>query len=420
MNTYEQKIIGGVLANLIQPSAVALEPADFTDTDLGDCLRAARVLEADKIRIDPEILCQRMANTDSFYTAQDFKLMQTAVNSASVVYEAIEKVKSTALKTFLLEKTAEIALQSDRSSTQLLDALKAVIDHADNEYRSTENNFVLLKDILQETEAIYRDLHSGVSYAISTGFPLIDALLLDGFTKGDEHILVGFTGSGKTALALNMAMNQAKAGNFVGFVSREMSAPENVMRLIASDTGIERWKMRKGMFDNTLDDLLRHMSGGFNNLPIAFDTRTVSVEELRPQVRQMVEKNDLRILYVDYLQLMTSNGRASTRADEVQKISRTLKLIAMENKIPVVSLCQFNRGAANADVFSIMAHLKESSAIEQDASTISYVQIEKTDTDNPIRGAQITVLKNRNGSTFRPVNLDYHGATFTFTEAAMQ
>jgi replicative DNA helicase len=132
----------------------------------------------------------------------------------------------------------------------------------------------------------------------------------------------------------------------------------------------------------------------------------------------MVEGFDMKILYVDYLQLLSSKHGAGNRATEVQAISRTLKEIAMDNKIPVVSLCQFNRSAGQANIYDILSHLKESSGIEQDASTILYIQIEKTDQPKQVKDAKLTVLKNRNGATFKPIDLHYRGETFTFSEFA--
>jgi replicative DNA helicase len=200
-----------------------------------------------------------------------------------------------------------------------------------------------------------------------------------------------------------------------------MSDTENITRMLCSDTGTPRWKIRKGMYDDTYNTLIKHLETSFSELPFTINTKTDVVENLRPQVKRWVEAKGLTILYVDYLQLLLAEGKyGNNRANEVQTISRTLKLIAMENNIPVVSLCQFNRGAGNAGVFEILSHLKESSAIEQDASTVSYIQIEKSTMDSPDRSAELTVLKNRNGATFKPVKMNYHGPTFTFTENRMQ
>lgn len=415
MNPYEPKIIGGILKGYIRPSEVSLDPSDFENDELAACLVHAQAIESDGKTVDSHLLHSRLTN-DSFYTPSDLDLMATSVLSASVVYEAIDKVKSVALKSYLLSESASIALCEDKSAPELLDKLKSIVAKAEDHYRTSDNNFVFMSDIVPQLKAVYDDLHAGISYAVPTFFPLVDAEILDGFSRGDEHIIVGFTGSGKSALALAFAQRQARQGMVVGVVSREMSAVENAMRLQSSDAQIPRWHMKKDMFDSTHKQLIDHLET-MSGLPIAFDTRTSNVEDLRPQVKRMVEAYDMKILYVDYLQLL-SGGDASTRANEVQSISRCLKEIAMDNKIPVVSLCQFNRGAANASIFDILTHLKESSGIEQDASTIMYIQLEKTEERKQVKDAKITILKNRNGATFHSIELQYRGETFTFNEDA--
>lgn len=414
MNIYEKRIIGGIVKGVVRPSEIDLTASDFETEELGTALGHAHRLESEGRDIDADILCSRQSDT-GFYTPDDFKLMAAAVGSASIVWESVDKVKSAALKTYILNEAAKIALLETASSADLLDRVKRIVTKAEDHYRTSDNNFVFMSELTGKVQAVYDDLHAGVSYSVPTYFYSIDNLILDGFSRGDEHIIVGFTGSGKSALALAFARKQAENGHCVGIVSREMSDIENIMRLQASGADIPRWQMRKGMADHTHRDLSNHLTK-FSELPIAFDTRTNNVEDLRPQVKRMVEGYGMKILYVDYLQLLSSKTSQNSRAGEVQLISRTLKEIAMENKIPVVSLCQFNRGAATASIFDILGHLKESSGIEQDASTILYVQIEKTEEKKVIKEAKLTVLKNRNGSTFASVDLNYRGETFTFTE----
>lgn len=414
MQIYEQKVIGGIVAGFVQPSTVDLTSSDFESDDLGAVLRIAKQLEVAGTTIDAEMILNRLYETNQgFYAVDDFNLMALSAGSASVVYDAVEKIKGASLKSHLLQATANIALHETKSGAELLTELKDLIDTAERNHSTSENSFVYLKDITARTLGVIDDLHANISYAVSTGFGTVDDLLLDGFSRGDAHIIVGFTGAGKSAFALNCAIHQAKAGNVVGVVSREMSDVENHIRLLASQANIPRYSIRKGMTDGTRDELKRK-ANEVENLPIAFDTHTNNVEALRPAVRQMVERDDMKILYVDYLQLMQSTGDSSTRANEVQTISRTLKLIAMENKIPVVSLSQFNRGAMNASIYDILAHLKESSGIEQDASTISYVQIEQS--DEMVKDAKLTILKNRNGATFKSAEFRYDGPIFTFKE----
>jgi replicative DNA helicase len=410
---FQKRVIGGILAGYLPADSTSLSPGDLGD--LGDIFDTARNIVRQGSSIDIPLIAERLKATDSFYSEQDLQLMAQSVSSASVAYDALEHVKAGALKTFLLSKAAEIALEAQSPASEILEKLKRVVEHAEGEYRSVANDFVPISELAEQVAILLGDLKDNRGSAVSTGFDLIDENLTDGFSKGDAHVIAGMTGSGKTALALNFALRQAKQGQKVGIISREMSSSENIIRLLCSDTETERWKIKRGMYQSTHDDLISHLDG-LKKLPIVINTATTTVENLRPQVRREVSKG-LSVLYVDYLQLLMSDAPQSTRANEVQTISRTLKLIAMENNIPVVSLCQFNRGAATAGVFDILGHLKESSAIEQDASTVVYIQLEKSVSGTASRRAELIVLKNRNGATFRPIRLRYDGPTFTFSQA---
>lgn len=416
---YEKKLIGGILSGAVQPASIDLDPSDLAD--FGNALAVCRELDG---AVSPDLLAMKLSerfpdSAESFYTAEDFRLFAQAAPSAAVVFEAADKIKGAALKTYLSETMANILANGSKTGAGMLDDLKAAIAHADRRYKSLENNFLLMRDIVPKLEGVLSDFHAGVSYAIPTGFPIYDDLLLDGFSKGDLHIIAGMTGHGKSAIALNCAAYQARCDYFVGVVSREMSDVENAMRIQSSSQQIPRWQMKRGIYDTTFRELKAGM-GELAKLPIAFDVRTTDIESLGVQVKRMCEQHEMKILYVDYLQLVGSNGKRGSRAEEVAAVSRGLKLIAMENNIPVVALSQFNRGAMNADVMDLLGHLKESSGIEQDASTISYIQIDNSDPSAKSKRAKLQVLKNRNGTTFKPVYLDYSGETFTFTESGVQ
>ena len=415
-NTHEKRIIGGIVAGHVTPSALGLETTDFSDSELAACYAAARKLESDGIAIDAEAVASKVAdNGIGFLSASDLKLMALAAQSSSVVHDAVGKVRQTALRSFLLRTAAEVATREDATGQQLLDMLRSAVASAEKSFASATSDFVWLADLKDEVEAVYRDLYEGVSYSVPTFFESLDRQLNDGFSKGDLHIVCGFTGQGKSALALNFARNQAKRGHKVGIVSREMSAVENVMRLQAADSGVPRWQVRRQMFDKVYEDLTRNLEA-LTRLPIALSTKTETVEHLRTEVARMVDQDGLEILYVDYLQLMHSKRNAS-RAEEVAAVSRTLKMIAMETKIPVVALCQFNRGAVTANKFDLLSYLKESSGIEQDASTILFVKFDKDDDFGSVKNGCMTVLKNRNGVSFSDIPVTYRGELFTFEEA---
>lgn len=416
MDIYERKIIGGIANGLIKPSMLPVSATHFEDEELSQVIDVATALELEGVEIDPEILASRMIEQDGFYSARDFALMGASVNSLSVIFDAVDKLKGRTLKTFLTDKVSNLVI-SDRTGAEMLDVLRRVVLDAEKSFSSSENSFVFLREITEKLKAVYTDMRDGVAYAVPTGFDGIDAKLLDGYSKGDLHLIVGMTGAGKSALALNHAMNQAKTGIVVGAVSREMSDIENTIRLQCSATKTERYKIRRYMDKDVYDTLIDHLDA-LGEFPIAFDTQTEDIETLRPRVARMIEQHNMGILYVDYLQLMSSKAVQDTRANEVQTISRELKKLAMEFHIPVVALCQFNNGVINASLFDVMNYIRESGSIKQDASTIQYIQIEHTDQPVNIREAKDTVLKNRNGETFVPVNLMYHGPIFQFYEQA--
>jgi replicative DNA helicase len=194
-----------------------------------------------------------------------------------------------------------------------------------------------------------------------------------------------------------------------------MSDLENAMRLISTQTQIPRWKMRKDIYEETYNQLMASMAE-LAQLQIAFDIKTKTVEDAARQTKLWVQNKGLSILYVDYLQLLGSKLKYGSRAEAVAAVSRGLKEIAMDNNIPVVALSQFRRGTKDVPVEELLEYLKESSGIEQDASTVTYIQIDNGVPDATIKPAKLVVLKNRNGATFTPVMLDYRGETFTFSQ----
>lgn len=127
--------------------------------EMGDCFAVCRQLENEGIPITPDVLAMRLAAADAFYSESDFVLMANSSRSAAVAFEAMSKIKARALKTFLKAQVADIAINDKRSGAQMLDSLKAVVARADKEYRTHENNFVTLQEIVPKLDAIYDDLH---------------------------------------------------------------------------------------------------------------------------------------------------------------------------------------------------------------------------------------------------------------------
>lgn len=417
MKIYEQKIIGGCLSGLAKPNEIGLTPSDFEDEILSQVFAVALKAESAGKELSASLVYELFAEKEflGWLNLSDLQDYCESARSVTSFNHALDKVRSGLLYKNIRRDLEKLLESENLSGGQILNTLKEKIEIYESDYKTHTNNFEFISEFAGEQEKLYTELHEGKTIAIPTFFPNIDSRILDGFSKGDEHIIVGQTGSGKSALALNFALNQAKNGFTVGVISREMARTENLMRLQSSDAQVPRWQIKKNMPVMILNELKENLTK-LKDLRIAFDTKTTDIETLRLQVKQMVENHGLDILYVDYLQLMESSSVNSTRANEVQKISRNLKEIAMSNNIPVVSLSQFNRGVVNAPVTEVMNHIKESSGIEQDASTIMLIQTDKSELNVKTVDAKATIIKNRNGATFKPVGLTFRGEIFQFYE----
>lgn len=247
---------------------------------------------------------------------------------------------------------------------------------------------------------------------IPSGFSELDRIT-SGWQKSDLIIVAARPAMGKTALALSMARNMAVDHSHpVGIFSMEMSSRQLVNRLLASETGLDQSKIRDGklapyeweQIQTKIDDLV--------DSPIYIDdTPALSIYELRAKCRRLKTKYDIKTIIVDYLQLMNSGGnlgRSGTREQEVSMISRQLKMIARELDIPVIALSQLNRGVETRrdSKRPLLADLRESGAIEQDADLVLFIHrpeqygITEDENNRSLIGiAEIIISKHRNGRT---------------------
>jgi replicative DNA helicase len=422
VNTFESKIIKGIASGVIAPSEVSLSASHFTNNEVGMLFTAAQMLENEALPIDLEGLFDKARKTfpDDFWISTSDFSKDTGYLSKSVVHQAISNVRNNASRELLTEQLQKlIGGIEEKKTNQIIGQLKNLIDEVESGLLVEDNGFVFLADLTDKVLKVYQDLNEGKSYAVPTFFKGIDEGLVDGFSKGDLHLIAGMSGVGKSALMLNFAMNQAKQGYCVGVVSLEMSDIENVIRLQAADTKIPRYHFRKNMHSADLQDLTQNLND-LSKLKIAFNTVTGDIYGLPQQVREMVDKYGLDILYVDYSQLYSASQHSKTKAGEIDKVSKTFKQIAMENNIPVVALTQFAKSALNAGLFDLSEHFKESSSLKQDCSTAMVVQVEQVEGIQTLKTAKVLILKNRNGACFVPTELEYEGRIFTFREVVSE
>lgn len=259
-------------------------------------------------------------------------------------------------------------------------------------------------EVLKDTEMIYKKEKSLIG--IPSGYSAIDRIT-GGWQPGNLIIVAGRPSMGKTALALALTSNPAKLGYPVGIFSLEMSDRELATRYLSGESGYSNTMIRNARLDLTK---LCADSHAVANQPIYIDdTPAITLFELRSKIKKLILKQGVKLVIIDYLQLMTAE--AGSREQEVSKISRGLKAISKEFNIPVIALSQLNRGVEDRpDKKPRLSDLRESGAIEQDADIVCFVYrpayygIEDMTIDNvviPTSGLLCVYCeKNRNGALF--------------------
>tara|TARA_B100001057_G_scaffold60955_2_gene54201 strand:- start:1398 stop:2882 length:1485 start_codon:yes stop_codon:yes gene_type:complete len=274
--------------------------------------------------------------------------------------------------------------------------------------KSYDKMSVLIKGALDNIEVL-RQKEDGLS-GVPSGFTKLDRVT-SGWQKSDLVIVAARPGMGKTAFALSMARNIAiNHEKAIGLFSLEMSSEQLVSRLIASEAELSASKLRKGDLKDyemvQLHEKIKQLSDAQIYID---DTPALTVFELRAKARRLVKNHNVEIIIIDYLQLMSAGGNAGNREQEISTISRSLKGIAKELKIPVIALSQVNRGVESrtgtGSKRPMLSDLRESGAIEQDADIVTFIyrpeyyKIYEWDNGDDSRSqAEIIIAKHRNGA----------------------
>lgn len=245
--------------------------------------------------------------------------------------------------------------------------------------------------------------NDGALTGVPTGFMDMDRLL-SGLQPGQVVIVAGRPGLGKSTVAMDFVRNAAlRSGMAAGFFSLEMSKVEMTMRLLSAEARVPLHNLRSGQLtDDDWAKLARRM-GEIAEAPIFMDdTPNMGLAEIRAKARQLKKRHNLRLLVVDYLQLMSSPKRTESRQQEVSEISRGLKLLAKEIECPIIAVSQLNRGPEQrTNKTPQLSDLRESGSIEQDADIVVLLHRDDYyDKESARAGeADFIVAKNRNGAT---------------------
>jgi replicative DNA helicase len=409
----EQSVLGGML---LSKDAIAdvlekLRPSDFyrpAHQNVYDAILDlyGRGEPADAVTVAAELdrrgLLRRIGGAPYVHT-----LISTVPTAANAGYYA-EIVAEKALLRRLVEAGTRV-VQYGYAGAEGADVAE-VVDRAQAEMyevtdRRLSEDFVPLEDLLQPTmdeiDAIASN--GGLARGVPTGFTELDEVT-NGLHPGQMIIVAARPGVGKSTLGLDFMRSCSIKHRLASVIfSLEMSKSEIVMRLLSAEAKIKLADMRSGrMSDDDWTRLARRMSE-ISEAPLYIDdSPNLTMMEIRAKARRLKQRADLRLVVVDYLQLMSSGKRVESRQIEVSEFSRHLKLLAKELEVPVIAISQLNRGPEQrTDKKPMLSDLRESGSLEQDADMVILLnRPDAFERDDPRGGeADLILAKHRNGPT---------------------
>ena len=418
-----------------------LKPKDFYLPAHKAIFEAIVKLHSEDMPIDEDFVRNRVDKKD----VNDGVLLEIlSANPITNTSAYVKEIKDASVKrelATLATTIKKVAIEDEISANEALDTIQGELYKISTNSATSE-----LKDmqtVTSDTLAYIEKMKKlGNRYLIgqTTGFEALDKKTT-GFNEGDLVIIAARPAMGKTALVLNMALKNVEQKKGVIFFSLEMPAEQLMLRMLAAKTSIPLQNLRKGDMDDKEWSILSAAFDDLNSKKLFVDDGgSININQLRARVRKLaqIQENNISLVIIDYLQLMQGLGNKD-RHQEVSDISRGLKMLARELKIPIVALSQLNRGLeSRPDKRPMLSDLRESGAIEQDADIIMFVyrddvykqrdearkEKEAKDKgedykskfiDKPIEEAEIIIGKQRKGP-IGTVKLDFHKALTKFID----
>ena len=341
----------------------------------------------------------------------------------------IQIVKDNAIARYLIDTTTNIvtsAYDYDDDINKLLD--KAEMDILNVVKSRKTSEFSTINDVLKRAREQLDFLAKNKSAlsGLSTGFKVLDRATT-GFHGGKVIIIAARPGMGKTAFALNLAVGAAKTTNkAVAIFNLEMPAEQLVNRMISAKGAIEGRKLQTGQLMpndwNRYNEAVAELAS--TNIYIE-DNASITASDIRAKCRRLAQSPEgLGLVVIDYLQLVTLGGkRPDSRQQEVQEISRSLKLMALELNVPVIALAQLNRASEKSKTEPMLSDLRESGSIEQDADIVMFINREdyykaKEELGKNVNSiTDIIIAKHRKGGVGK-FQLMFQPSIMNFTEIA--
>lgn len=425
----EQSVLGGMLLSkdAIADVVESLRASDFYKPAHETIYEAILSLyghgsPADAITVADE-LKKRGELTRVGGAAYIHTLIASVPIAANAQYYA-EIVKEHAIMRRLIEAGTKIAQLGYANETEV----DTLVDQAQAEiYAVTDGNakedYVSFSDALEETinEIDANSNRPDGVYGVPTDFIEFDELT-GGLHGGQMIVIAARPGVGKSTLALDIARSASIHHQMTTvFFSLEMSRTELAMRILSAEGKISMGRLKKGDLDTEGWTNLATLQGRIDSAPLFIDdSPNMTLMEIRAKCRRLKQRNDLKLVVLDYLQLMSSGKKVESRQQEVSEFSRSLKLLAKELDVPVIALSQLNRGSEQrTDKRPMVSDLRESGSIEQDADMV--ILLHREDMYNPdserVGEADMIIAKHRGGPT-RTIPLAFSGKYSRFNNMA--
>ena len=405
----EEALLGSALLSRDAVSRLMEEvrPADFYSPSNQTVYEAMKGLFDTGKPIDTvtvsELIFKDSKNSKSINASYIARLVDNVPSSANFE-RYIEIVLEHSHRRKLLKASGRIellAMAMDKEIHSVLDEAEQTIFTASDD--AIGDGLVGVNDVLEGAiERIEEIENRGTGLSgLPTYFSDLD-YYLSGLQEGNLIVLASRPSMGKSSLGLNISTNASKEGKVVAFFSLEMTKEELVQRVLFSDAKVTSGDARKGQLGPEKWSRVVEAASKVNSLPLYFDDAPViTVTDIRAKSRRLKSSKGLDLIVVDYLQLMQSSS-GDNRQQEIAEISRNLKNLARELRVPILALSQLNRAAeAREDKRPRLGDLRESGAIEQDADIV--MMLYRDDYYNPgteIPGvAEVNIVKNRSGQT---------------------
>ena len=405
----EHGVLGSImlLPSVCDEVALILRPEDFYDDANRTLYDHMLAMHDGGQKIDMTLLVERLRTSDDLEKiggpAYLEKTFHSVPNAAHARYYA-EIVRAKATYRSLIEATTEIlrdAYEESTDATELLSSAeqKLFSIQDDRAVGSISSMDELVQGALERLDSRMRGEHT--EGGVDTGFTEIDALLT-GLHNSELIILAARPGIGKTALAMNIAENVALKSRFpVLFISLEMSNSELADRMLCSVAEVNNHRLRQGTLSGQDQRRLVDKAAEMSKSPLFVDdTPSRTVTEIGAAARRIKRREGrLGLVIIDYLQLVQPDNPKDPRQEQVARITRRLKLMARDLKLPVLCLAQLNRQAEETKgARPRLSHLRESGAIEQDADVVLFIHRPESESDaQDGEEADVIVAKQRNG-----------------------